>query len=169
MVITPRWPNTPLPKYPHLVGSDVPIWDAWIRTHGHYFSGFDYDIHIGAGLEPHKDSDYQLQEMWVTLTQKRIDVVGYRPGETWLIEVKDRPTVAVIGQCLSYQILYNIDFSPPSPPITCLVAGHIEADIETVLTHFNIRFYDLSDGHHWLVDLSGKSIGPLNSLPGSHT
>lgn len=161
MTITPRWPSTPLPKYPHLVGSDVPVWDAWIRDHGSYFSGIDYDIHVGQGLEPDKDHTYQLQMMWVSLTQKRIDVVGYRPGEVWLIEVKDRPTVAVIGQCLSYQILYGIDFNPPSPPIPCLIAGSIEADIETVLQHFSIRYWDLSDDHHWMVDHSGRPIDAL--------
>ena len=122
MTITPRWPNTPLPKYPHLVGSDIAIWDSWVRTHGHYFQGFDYDVHVGQGLEPDKDQDYPLQQMWIGLTQKRIDVVGYRPGEIWLIEVKDRPTVAVIGQCLSYQTLYGIDYSPATPTISCLVA-----------------------------------------------
>lgn len=161
MTITPRWPPSPLPKYPHLVGSDIPIWDSWIRTHGHYFSGFDYDVHVGQGLEPEKDQPYQLQMMWVSLTQKRVDVVGYRPGEVWVIEVKDRPTTAVIGQCLSYKILYDIDFNPPTPPIPCLIAGSIDQDIETVLTHFDIRFFDLSDGHHWLVDLQGQPIQPL--------
>ncbi len=162
MTISPRWPNTPLPKYPHLVGSDIPIWDSWIRTHGHYFQGFDYDVHVGQGLEPDKDHSFQLQEMWVSLTQKRIDVVGYRPGEVWLIEVKDRPTTAAVGQALSYQILYQADYSPAAPPIPCIIAGSIEPDIETVLVHFGVRFWDLSDDHHWLVDLSGRPIQPLD-------
>ena len=160
-MITPRWPATPLPKYPHLVGSDIPIWDSWIRQHGSYFSGIDYDVHVGQGLEPEKDQPYPMQMMWVSLTQKRIDVVGYRPNETWLIEVKDRPTTAAVGQCLSYKILYDIDFAPSSPPIPCLIAGSIEPDIETVLVNFGIRFFDLSDGHHWLVDLEGRPIQPL--------
>jgi len=161
MTITPRWPNTPLPKYPHLVGSDIPIWDSWVRTHGHYFQGFDYDVHVGQGLEPDKDHSFELQQMWVSLTKKRIDVVGYRPHEVWLIEVKDRPTVAVIGQCLSYKILYDIDYSPVARTVPCLVAGSIEPDIETVLRAWDIRFYDLSDGHHWLVDHSGRPLEPL--------
>ena len=161
MTISPRWPNTPLPKYPHLVGSDIPIWDSWVRTHGQLFSGFDYDVHVGQGLEPDKDHSFELQQMWIGLTQKRIDVVGYRPGEVWLIEVKDRPTTAAIGQCLSYKILYEVDFGPLTPPIPCLVAGAIEADIETVLLNFGVRFWDLSDDHHWLVDRLGRPIGPL--------
>ncbi len=161
MTITPRWPNTPLPKYPHLVGSDIPIWDSWVRTHGHYFQGFDYDVHVGQGLEPDKDQSFELQQMWVSLTQKRIDVVGYRPGEVWLIEVKDRPTTAAIGQALSYKILYERDYGLLSLVVPCLVAGSIEPDIETVLRSFDIRFYDLSDDHHWLVDHSGQAIESL--------
>lgn len=161
MQISPRWPSSPLPHYPHLVGSDVPVWDAWIRAHGHYFSGVDYDVHVGQGLAPDKDSPYPMQMMWVSLTRKRIDVVAYRPGEVWLIEVKERPTVAVIGQCLSYKILYDIDFSPANTPLPCLIAGSIDPDIETVLQHFGIRYWDLSDDHHWLTDLQGRPIQPL--------
>jgi hypothetical protein len=161
MTISPRFPSEPLAKYPHLVGSDVPIWDTWIRGHGDLFSGCDYDVHVGQGLEPDKDADYQLQKMWITLTRKRIDVVAYRPGEVWLIEVKDRPTVAVIGQCLSYEILYRIDYGRVAPTIPCLIAGHIEADIETVLVHYGIRFWDLSDDHHWFTNRFGR---PLEAL-----
>ncbi|MBA7570695.1 hypothetical protein ES708_12448 [subsurface metagenome] len=116
---------------------------------------------MGQGLEPDKDHSFQLQAMWISLTQKRIDVVAYRPHEIWIIEVKDRPTVAVIGQLLSYQILYGIDYSPVARTIPCLIAGVVEADIETVLVHFGIRFWDLSDDHHWMVDHSGRAIGPL--------
>lgn len=159
--ITPRWPNTPLPKYPHLVGSDIPTWDTWIRAHGQLFSGYDYDVHVGAGLEPDRDQPYPLQTMWIGLTQKRIDVVGYRPGEIWLIEVKDRPTTAAVGQALSYQILYQADYNPIHPPIPCIIAGSIEPDIELVLVHFGVRFWDLSDDHHWLVDASGHPLQPL--------
>lgn len=149
---TPRWPNTPLAKYPHLAGSDIPTWNHWIGLYGHNFLGFNYDTHVGIGLEPDKDAPYAYQMMWTKLTQKRIDVIGYLPKTTWLIEVKDRPTVAAVGQVIGYTILYQIDHPNALPIIPAIIAGVIEPDIETVCRHLGIRFYDLSDGHHWLFD-----------------
>lgn len=155
-MISPRWPSTPLAKYPHLVGSDIEIWDQWIRLYGHNFTGMDYDVHVGQGLEPDPDSPYPNQVMWTHITQKRIDVLAYRPTSTWLIEVKDRPTVAAIGQVISYSILYQADFTPSLPIIPCLIAGIIEPDIEALCRALDIRFYDLSDDHHWLSDPRGS-------------
>ena len=157
-MITPRWPNTPLSKYPHLAGSDIPTWDAWIRMYGHNFLGFDYDIHIGHGLKPNPGTPSSYAADWTILTQKRLDVLGYRPGEIWLIEVKHRPMTASIGQVLSYDILYKADFKPKVPIVLCMIAGIIEPDIETVLRHFNIRFYDLSDGHSFLKSPTGPPL-----------
>ena len=160
MTAPARWPNTPLPKYPHLVGSDIPIWDQWINLYGHNFTGFNYDTHVGKGLEPGKDQPYPMQIMWMSLTQKRIDVVGHRDKTTWLIEVKDRPTVAAIGQVIGYTILYKIDHPDSLPVIPAIIAGVIEPDIETICRALNIRYFDLSDGHHWLYDPLNAPLEP---------
>ncbi len=157
-MISPRWPNTPLPKYPHLAGSDIPTWDAWIHRFGQHFTGFDYDIHVGQGLPASIDNPVAMATMWSALTQKRIDVVGYRSDSIWLIEVKDRPTLGAIGQALSYPILYRIDANPALPIIPCLISRVIEPDIETVAIHYGIRFYDLSDDHHFMTLPGGRNL-----------
>ncbi|MBA7709936.1 hypothetical protein ES703_118862 [subsurface metagenome] len=152
MIKSPRWPNTPLAKYPHLAGSDIPVWDAWIRIFGSHFRGFDYDHHTGVGLAPGKDQPYPLQIMWRDLTQKRIDVLGYRDFSLWVIEVKDRPTVACLGQVIGYTILLARDLDPCPPLVPCIVSRTIEPDIETCCRELHINFYDLSDGHGLLHD-----------------
>jgi len=151
-MITPQRSNTPLRKYPHLVASDILIWDVWIRLYGHHFEGFSYDIHVGEGLAPDKRAPYPIQQMWTTLTQKRIDVVGFRPTELWLIEVKDRATVATLGQILSYLHLFNIQYRPVRLTRPVIIAGSIEPDIETILSHYCITWYDLSDGRFSFPD-----------------
>lgn len=157
MIKSPRWPNTPLAKYPHLAGSDISVWDAWIRLFGPLFQGFDYDYHVGQGLEPDKDAPYPLQAMWTQLTQKRIDVLGYRSKSLWVIEVKDRPGIAAIGQVVGYSILLARELHPCPPLIPCLVSSVIEPDIETCCRSLGINFYDLGDGHCRLIDsLSGN-------------
>ncbi|KKL15815.1 hypothetical protein LCGC14_2501820 [marine sediment metagenome] len=125
---------------------------------GDNFLGFDYDVHVGEGLEPTPATRPNLQGMWLSLTQKRIDVVGYHGNEIWLIEIKDRPMTASVGQVLSYDVLYAKDYSPATPVILAIIAGIIEPDIETVLRHFKIRFYDLSDDHNFLLSSSNKPL-----------
>lgn len=158
---TPRWPNTPLPKYPHLAGSDIPTWDRWVSSFGQHFLGFDYDTHVGKGLAPGKNQPYPLQVMWTKLTQKRIDVLGYRKNSLWVIEVKSRPTVAALGQVIGYTILLALELDPCPPLVPCIISDVIEPDIETCCKALNINFYDLSDGHGYLRDTFTKNI-PLS-------
>ncbi len=125
---------------------------------GNNFLGFDYDIHVGTGLKPAPSNSPSIQQMWTSVTQKRIDVTGYRDNEIWLIEVKDRPITPSIGQILSNGVLYTKDFHPSVPIVLAMIARIIEPDIETVLHHFDIRFYDLSDDHHFLLSSSNKPL-----------
>ena len=151
-MLSPEWPSEPLSKYTHLTGSDIPVWDAFIRIFHPFFQGFTYDHHVGQGLSPDKDAPYPLQRMWTHLTQKRIDVLGFRSNSLWVIEVKDRPTVAAIGQVIGYTILLAKQLDPCPPLIPCIVSSIIEPDIETCCRDLHINFYDLSDGHGHLTD-----------------
>lgn len=146
------YPSKPLAKYPHLTGSDIPVWDAFIDIFQTYFDGFTYDYHVGQGLSPDKDASYPLQQMWIHLTQKRIDVLGFRTKSLWVIEVKDRPTVAALGQVIGYTLLLAKEQGNCPPLIPCLVSSIIEPDIETCCRELHINFYDLSDGHGLLTD-----------------
>lgn len=157
-MIKPISPSKQLVKYPHLTGSDVPIWDAFIQMFHPYFQGLTYDHHVGQGLAPDKDAPYPLQQMWIRLTQKRIDVLGFRRSSLWVIEVKDRPTVAALGQVIGYTILLARELQPCPPLVPCLVSSIIEPDIETCCRGLHINFYDLSDGHGLLSDPFSSDI-----------
>ncbi len=84
-------PFKPLAKYPHLVGSDIPVWDTFVRKFPDLFDLVTYDLHVGVGLAPIDSVGDRLQNMWTTLTQKRIDAVATSDHQTFVIEVKERP------------------------------------------------------------------------------
>lgn len=151
-MLKPDFPSRPRYKYPHLAGSDIAIWDAFIQIFHPHFTGLTYDLHVGKGLEPDKDAPYPMQMLWTHLTQKRIDVLGFRKNSLWVIEVKDRPTVAALGQVLGYTVLLAHELDPCPNLIPCLVSSVIEPDIETCCRDLHINFYDLSDGHGLLTD-----------------
>ena len=139
----PRFPSTRLVKYPHLLASDIPIWERFIDLHGPKFDGFDYDVHVGKGIEPPADVPPNIRNMAIHLTQKRIDAVGHQPGKLWLIEVKERPGVGAVGQIISYITLYRRQFNPQLKLIPAIVADIIEPDIRTVLADHSITWFEV--------------------------
>lgn len=139
----PRFGSGRLAKYPHLIASDVPIWERFLDNHGHSFQGFDYDVHVGQGITPPVDTPENIRRMALHLTQKRIDAVGYKPGQIWLIEVKERPGVGAIGQILSYITLYRKQFKPSQEIVPVIVADLVEPDIRFILRTRKVKFYEV--------------------------
>lgn len=99
-----------LQKYPHMFPADIPVWEAWLRIHGHEFLSFAYDVKVGKGMDPDITLSPRIQRLQVLFTQKRIDVVGTKRGVKWIIEVKDIATVSAPGQVLAYSALYSDTF-----------------------------------------------------------
>ena len=147
-----------LSKYPHLVASDILVWDAFVLKFPSLFDLVTYDLHVGVGLHPSESVAPRLQQMWTTITQKRIDAITTAGTNLFVIEVKDRPGLPALGQVLGYVALiqdlplagYNI--------IPLIVASVIEPDIETAAEFYGVRYYDLSDNHNTLVDDHGNLL-----------
>ena len=94
-------------KYPHLLGQDYIIWDRFIMLNPGKFDSVDYDLHVGSGILPPVDSPTSDDEQWQSLTQKRIDVIGWKDEQPTIVEVKYRVTLETLGQLLGYEVLYS--------------------------------------------------------------
>lgn len=143
-----RFPYVQLAKYPHLAGSDVAVWDLFLSISSGLFDSVDYDIHVGVGLPIVGDHSSAVEASWSSITQKRIDVVGYVQDAVALIEVKQRPDLRTLGQILGYMRLYHLAYPDHPEILPIVVAGIIEADTEEIFEHYGVFYFDLSDGHH---------------------
>lgn len=141
--LTPRFPSTRLAKYPHLLASDIPIWDRFLDLYSPDFTGFNYDVRVGRGIEPPQGTSPNIRRMAIDLTQKRIDSVGFQPGKIWIIEVKERPGVGAVGQIISYTILFRKQFSPQDELIPAIVADIVEPDIRTILNDQGVTWFEV--------------------------
>lgn len=130
-----------LSKYPHMLPADVALWERWLDRHGDFFSAVEYDVHVGGAIERLPVWSDQLVEMASTLAAKRIDVVGHRPGEVWIIEVKPEAGTSAIGQLVSYRILYIEKFKPATEPVCCLVTDNLVPDERFLLDHLGFKFF----------------------------
>ena len=127
-------------KYPHLLGEDIPVWDLFIYQYPDYFDTVDYDVHVGAGIAAPPDEEPDFDRQFRALTQKRIDVIGWKNELPTIVEVKFRVGLDTLGQVLGYRALYLRD-NPEVSGLPILVVCHILGpDDKYVLDHFSIKY-----------------------------
>lgn len=127
-----------LKKYPHLMVNDVEIWERYLEVHAKEWDSFEYDVRVGEGQQPNPEHPKNIQTMAVALTEKRIDVVGRRHGQVWIIEVKLSAMLSAVGQLVSYQILYEERFPGAGPTELLIVTDRIGPDLENLCKKFRI-------------------------------
>ena len=127
-------------KYPHLLGEDVPVWNRFIDKFPDRFNTVDYDVHVGAGIAAPTDEEPTFDRQFRTLTQKRIDVIGWKNNKPTIVEVKYRVGLDTLGQILGYRALY-LKENPETLGLPILVVCNIIGpDDKYVLDHFGVSF-----------------------------
>jgi hypothetical protein len=95
-----------------MLPADVAVWERFLKLYPHMFDSFDYDVHVGGDVERKEEWSDETFKMWSAISSKRIDVVGYKEGEVWIIEVKPEAGLTALGQLVGYKQLYIRDFKP---------------------------------------------------------
>jgi len=94
-------------KYPHLRPEDVKIWNKFISQNPDFFKAVEYDVKVGEGRSYEDYPKGPIREDMVYLSKKRIDVVGFKNDEIYVIELKPKAGMSAIGQALSLAELYR--------------------------------------------------------------
>lgn len=96
-----------LSKYPHLRPEDVGIWEKFIKAQPSFYLSVDYDLKVGIPRKYPGPKDDVYRKDLEYLSRKRIDVVGYRPNDIHIIELKPHASFSAIGQVIGYTKLYE--------------------------------------------------------------
>ena len=83
-------------------------------------------------------ADEAMKKMWYASTAKRIDAIGEKEKEIWIIEVASSPYLRAIGQCLSYLFLWNEDPKISKPAKMVLLCYFIDSDLRRILEQYKI-------------------------------
>lgn len=127
-------------KYPHLLGEDVPVWNRFIKKYPDRFNTVDYDVHVGAGIAALQNEEPTFDRQFRALTQKRIDVIGWKNNQPTIVEIKHRVGLDTLGQILGYRALYlkeNPEILGLPILVVCQILG---PDDKYVLDHFSIPY-----------------------------
>ena len=84
----------------------MPLWNRFLDRYGAEWSAFEYDVRVGPPSGAARGFDAQTQAVFEALTRLRIDAVGYRGPEIWLLEVKPFAGISAVGQLIGYRELF---------------------------------------------------------------
>jgi hypothetical protein len=92
-------------NYEGLNATSIGLWRKWLELYEDRFESFEYNVRIGQGIAAPAGISEEWAKIWQMLTQKRIDVVGERENQTWVIEIEERPGARTFGQVGLYLYL----------------------------------------------------------------
>ncbi len=101
--------------YPGLIRGEAEVWRAWLREHESEYEAFEYNVHVGEGvniapaiLKDNPELQEKMRLQFLRATQRKIDVVGYREGVVWIFEVEEEAGTTALGQLLTYRLLLTL-------------------------------------------------------------
>ncbi|HDY88601.1 hypothetical protein LCGC14_2889130 [marine sediment metagenome] len=128
-------------NYPHMIGEDRLVWERFIKEKPGFFDEVEYDVHVGEGMSMPDNWDDKDMKWAKELTQKRIDVIGFRGNEIILVEIKRRVNLATLGQVLGYKFLYEREENLVGKTKSIVIAAVADVDDRDVLGHYDIKLF----------------------------
>lgn len=137
-----QYPYTLLNEYPHLRLSDVAIWQRFIIRYPNFFESVDYDVKVGELPEELKTLPPNYLKDAEQLYLDKIDVVGYRDNEHWIIEIRPHAGKKALGYILGYEELYKRKIKDDKIKIVKAVITDLEIpQIRELYEKYDIKYY----------------------------
>ncbi|MBS3920017.1 MAG: hypothetical protein KG012_14155 [Deltaproteobacteria bacterium] len=118
---------------------DIPLWHLFLDRFASNFERFYYNVRVGGPDLTNVVADEAMKKMWYASTAKRIDAIGEKKSELWIIEVASSPYLRAVGQCLSYKFLWEEDPKIDKPAKMVLLCPYIDSDLQRILEHYQVE------------------------------
>jgi hypothetical protein len=128
-------------KYPHLKENEEAIWTRFIDAFPDAYDAVDYDVLVGTGVEPKPEDSEAMKKDKEYLSKKKIDVVGYKAENIYIIEIRPRAGLDMIGKLIAYVELYR-SIAPTGKTIKAvLITDEEMPDIRTLAERMGILLH----------------------------
>ena len=114
---------------PHMLPPDIPVWWRFVDTWGDKIEKLYYHCLLGGAWLSGEEEKDPLKRMWRHNTAKRPDAIAETKGEVWIIEVSANPGLRAMGQCFSYQTLWQEDPKIAKLDRSVLVCETLDTDL----------------------------------------
>lgn len=122
------------------------MWRKWLGYYQGDFSSFEYNVHVGMGIQAPAYLTDAEKVLWKQLTQKRIDVVAQRFQETWIIEIVERPGLATVGQLVGYEHLGRQYLNVQDTVRTALICARLGHDMASIFKQQKVLVFFFPPG-----------------------
>ena len=106
--------------------ADVHLWEAFVRGNPGYFETVEYDFAVGPPPEWLDVEHDPKAAAELPLYQKKIDVLGFRANDIFIVEVKPDAGSNAIGQVMSYKILFGNDHPNEPAPRLMVITNKLQ-------------------------------------------
>ncbi len=127
--------------FPHLLPIETEVWREFLAKWGETWDRFEYDVHVGQGVQVGKKGENKYADNFASLTQKRIDAIGWNGKTPTLFEVREVGDLELIGKIEGYGILWERQFPMENSPELAIICRRMGPDDATVAAHKKISVY----------------------------
>ncbi len=131
----PDWRGRP----PGMPAEDVPVWHRFLDAHGAEFTSFTYNVRVGTPPPAPAEAGAIGKQLAAALFLKRIDAIGARGADRWVIEVASNAGLRAIGQLLVYCNLLRAEHPDWPACLPILVYDHADPDVLATAPTVGIR------------------------------
>jgi hypothetical protein len=132
-------------KYPGMAPREVLIWRKWLEAHQAEYIDWQYNVHVGAGVDPGAQYPEVYRQQYIFNTQPRMDAVAFQGIQPFIFEVKDRAGGSSMSQLLTYLHLWPETFKGTPTPKLVLVTNRVAPHMPMVLDKLGIRLDQVGD------------------------
>lgn len=120
---------------------EILVWRAFLAANGGSYDRFDYNVRLGAGVDPGPSVAEPYRSMSIKLSQLRLDAVGWQGGSPTIFEVERMAKPRNVGQILTYQAAWEASGLSTVEPALAIVAAAFNPSIMPVLEAHKIDLY----------------------------
>lgn len=126
--VRPDWGGFP----PHMSAGDQALWVNFRDIYARDFKFFYYDVLVGIPSLEMTQVEPELQGMVNQITRMRVDAVGEKENEWWIIEFRPNASLGAIGSVLGYKTLWEEDPPDERPVKPVIVTDYHNENVKRV-------------------------------------
>lgn len=132
-------------RYPNMARHDGALWERYLKHSAHLWRGVSYDIRLGGQEIADPEADETEKYMWRKNTAERIDVVGDRGDEHWVIEIRPNAKLGALGSAIGYVLLGQREPWTTLPLVPAVLTDNCSADFRWVADQLGVQVIIVPD------------------------
>lgn len=118
--------------YPNMREAETLIWERFLAAQPDAYDEVAYNVKVGEGAVIPEGTQQEIADDFTMLTQRKIDVVGFKGNNIDIIELKPYAGTGAVGQVKAYGVLYKNTYDANAKPNLIVMSDVEQRDTRTV-------------------------------------